>query len=65
MERFAHISKDFRTQTLDEHLEGTAQLRYCFSRVTSYVNQHRSPHFAIHVLILGIEFMDNGVGPMY
>ena len=33
MERFAHISKDFRTQTLNEHLEGTARLAAEFAAV--------------------------------
>ena len=33
MERLAHISKDFRTQTLDEHLEGTARLAAEFAAV--------------------------------
>lgn len=33
MERFAHISKDFRTQTLDEHLRGTAELAAEFAAV--------------------------------
>ncbi|OUO94101.1 CRISPR-associated endonuclease Cas3'' [Cloacibacillus sp. An23] len=33
MERYAHISKDFRTQTLDEHLRGTAELSAKFAAV--------------------------------
>ena len=42
MELYAHISKDFRTQTLDEHLEGTAALASKFAAV---IGEEQSARF--------------------